>query len=101
METEKEIYFYNLKNKFDYMSNFYKINFIDKDGIQYNCSEQYFMYNKCKTFDSNNNTLLQAILTETSATKIKKYGREVKNFNDMIWKEKRYMGCRIYNYYLN
>jgi len=90
METEKEIYFYNLKNKFDYMSNFYKINFIDKDGIQYNCSEQYFMYNKCKTFDSNNNTLLQAILTETSATKIKKYGREVKNFNDMIWKEKRY-----------
>ena len=38
METEKEIYFYGSKNKFDYMSNFYKTNFKDNDMIQYNCS---------------------------------------------------------------
>ena len=48
------------------------------------------MYNKCKTFDPNNSILLESILTETSATKIKKYGREVQNFNETIWKEKRY-----------
>ena len=90
METETEIYFYNLKNKFDYMSNFYKTNFTDKDGIQYICSEQYFMYHKCKTSDPTNNILLQTILEEKSATKIKKLGREVKNYNDTIWKEKRY-----------
>ena len=90
METNTEIYFYGFKNKFDYMSNFYKTKFTDKDNIQYNCSEQYFMYNKCKTFDPNNSILLESILTETSATKIKKYGREVQNFNETIWKEKRY-----------
>ena len=90
METETEIYFYTLKNKFSYMSNFYKTNFIDKDGIKYICSEQYFMYHKCKTFDPDNNILLQTILIETSAAKIKKCGREFKNYNDTIWKEKRY-----------
>ena len=90
METETEIYFYNLNNKFDYMSNFYKTDFTDKNGIQYNCSEQYFMYYKCITFNQNNNKLLQAIQTETSPTKIKQHGRKVQNFNDTIWKEKRY-----------
>lgn len=90
MEIETEIYFYNLKNKFDYMSNFYKTKFTDKDDIKYNCSEQYFMYYKCKTFDLNNILLLESILKETSPSKIKKHGREVKNFNDTIWKEKRY-----------
>ena len=57
METETEIYFYGLKNDFGYMSNFYKTNFIDKDGIKYHCSEQYFMYHKCKIFDPSNNIL--------------------------------------------
>ena len=90
METETEIYFYNLNNQFDYLSNFYKTNFNDKNGINYNCSEQYFMYKKCETFDPNNNILLNAILNENSATQIKKYGRQVKNYNDTIWKEKRY-----------
>ena len=90
METPTEIYFYNLKNKFAYMSNFYATNFTDKDGIKYNCSEQYFMYWKCKTFDSENEQLLKDILKEISATKIKLYGRQVKNYNDTIWNEKRY-----------
>jgi hypothetical protein len=90
METETEIYFYNLKNKFDYMSNFYKTKFTDNDGIKYICSEQYFMYHKCKTFDPNNHMLLQTILTEKSATKIKKCGRQLQNYDDTIWKEKRY-----------
>ena len=90
METDTEIYFYNLKNKFNYMSNFYKTIFTDKDGIKYNCSEQYFIYHKCKIFDQKNNILLETIITETSATKIKKYGRQVHNFNDIFWKEKRY-----------
>ena len=30
METENEIYFYGLHNEFNYMSNFYKTNFIDE-----------------------------------------------------------------------
>ena len=90
METKTEIYFYTLKNNFSYMSNFYKTNFVDKDGIEYNCSEQYFMYHKCKTFEPRNEKLLNIILAEKSSTKIKKYGRQVQNYDDDIWEEKRY-----------
>lgn len=90
METETEIYFYNLKNKFAYMSNFYKTNFTDIHGTLFSCSEQYFMYHKCKTFDPSNDILLEKILNETSPTKIKQYGRQVQNYNEIIWKEKRY-----------
>jgi ribA/ribD-fused uncharacterized protein len=90
MELENEIYFYSLNNKFSYMSNFYKTYFTDNDGIVYNCSEQYFMYYKCKTFDPTNNTLLQLILSEQSPTKIKQYGRQVQNYDEKIWTEKRY-----------
>ena len=90
METETEIYFYTLKNQFAYLSNFYKINFTDKDGITYNCSEQYFMYHKCKTFEPENINLLNNILIEKSPTKIKKYGRQILNYDENNWREKRY-----------
>lgn len=80
------IYFYNLSNKYGFMSNFYKCKFHDsKSGHTFNCSEQYFMYYKCLLFDKYNVDLLNKILTETSATKIKKYGRLVQNFDDKIW----------------
>ena len=90
METENEIYFYGLKNKFGFMSNFYNSHFKDNNDISFTCSEQYFMYHKCLTFDSDNQLLLSSILKETSPTTIKKLGREVKNYNEKIWNEKRY-----------
>ena len=90
METNQEIYFYGTKDDFSYMSNFYNVNFTDKDGIVYNCSEQYFMYQKCKTFEPENKTLLSEILTTKSATKIKSLGRKVKNYDDKIWANLRY-----------
>jgi ribA/ribD-fused uncharacterized protein len=90
MELENEIYFYGLQNEFNYMSNFYWTSFKDEDGIIYNCSEQYLMYWKCKTFEPNNDVLLNSILSEKSPSIIKKYGRRVKNYDDTIWEEKRY-----------
>jgi ribA/ribD-fused uncharacterized protein len=48
------------------------------------------MYYKCLTFEPENIELLDKILNEKSPTKIKKYGRQVKNYNDIIWKDKRY-----------
>ncbi len=90
METETEIYFFGIKNEFGYMSNFYKCEFIDSNGIKYNCNEQYFMYRKCELFDPSNEILKQQILFETSPTKIKKYGRQVKNYSDSVWDSKRY-----------
>lgn len=90
METVDSIYFYGEKNLHGYMSNFYKSDFVDKDGNQFCCSEQYLMYMKAKTFEPDNTVLLNKILTETSATKIKEYGRMVKNYNDVMWNKIRY-----------
>jgi ribA/ribD-fused uncharacterized protein len=90
METENEIYFYKLHNAYSYLSNFYPTQFIDENGLQFNCSEQYFMYHKCKTFDPTNDKLLQTILAEQSPDIIKKYGRRISNYSDAIWSQKRY-----------
>ncbi len=92
MEIQNEIYFYGLKDQFSYMSNFYKSPFETKDKkpLKFWCSEQHFMYHKCLLFDSSNTKLLDKILQSKSATEIKKLGRQVKNYDDKIWNEKRY-----------
>lgn len=90
METDTEIFFYGIKDKYSYMSNFYKVIFTDENNINYCCSEQYFMYKKCETFDPTNDNLLKLILSEKSATKIKKLGRQVSNYDETIWKNRRY-----------
>jgi len=90
METINSIYFYKSNEKNGYMSNFFMCNFIDNSGVKFNCSEQYFMYIKCLTFDPDNTILLTKILNEKNPVKVKKYGRMVKNYNDVFWKNRRY-----------
>jgi ribA/ribD-fused uncharacterized protein len=93
METSTEIYFYGLRDQFNYMSNFYKCNFqatINGELLQFNCSEQYFMYKKCLQFDPTNTDLLKQILTTTSATRVKALGRTVRNFSEIEWAAVRY-----------
>jgi hypothetical protein len=90
MDTGTEIYFYRLNNKFGYLSNFYRTNFVDEHDRIFNCSEQYFMFHKCLTFDKKNKKLLTAILEEDSPKQIKKYGRQVKNYSEEIWNELRF-----------
>ncbi len=41
-------------------------------------------------FNPDNDVLLRAILNESSPTKIKKYGRLVRNYNDVEWSKIRY-----------
>jgi ribA/ribD-fused uncharacterized protein len=89
METVNEIYFFRESGKYGPFSNFYPSRFIESN-IEFNCSEQYFMYYKCLTFDKENKPLLEAILNEKSPIKIKNFGRQVKNYNDKVWGEKRY-----------
>jgi ribA/ribD-fused uncharacterized protein len=84
------IYFYGNKGKYGFMSNFYHTVFYDENGLEFNCSEQFLMYNKAILFDSSNSLLLQDILFETSPVKIKKFGRVVKNFNENVWNEHKY-----------
>lgn len=90
METQDSIYFYGHDNLYGWMSNFYPTNFVDLEGNQYHCSEQYLMYMKAKTFEPNNNLLLNTILNETNQKKIKELGRSVKKYDDNIWNNIRY-----------
>lgn len=84
-ETDSDIYFYGQNNVYGFMSNFYRCKFVDNDGIVYNCTEQYFMYKKCMIFEPDNLELKNSILTETLPSKIKAYGRKVKNYNEVTW----------------
>ena len=90
MSDNRPIYFFGQDKPNGFMSNFYKSNFVDEEGNNYNCSEQYFMYRKCKRFDASNIRLLNGILYETNPSTIKKYGRQVRNYDDKIWEKERY-----------
>ena len=90
MESNIAIWFYKQNENYGFMSNFYKCKFTDLNGIQYNCSEQYFIYIKCLMFDWNNKILLNKILNETNPGKIKQYGRQVNYFDQVIWDKHKY-----------
>lgn len=68
-------------------SQWWSIKFHIED-IEYNCMEQYMMAEKARLFNDNN--CLMEIMKANSPKKIKTLGRLVKNFNDNIWKQKRY-----------
>lgn len=68
-------------------SNFYPCN-ICIDNRWFNCVEQYFMYEKAMRFKDTETA--EKILEETDPKKIKKLGREVKNYVDEEWSKVRY-----------
>lgn len=59
------------------------------DGITYNCAEQYMMAEKARLFPDNEKLLNEFILKETNPSKHKKYGRQVKNYDDAKWNSVR------------
>jgi ribA/ribD-fused uncharacterized protein len=70
-------------------SNFYRSNqsLYDKDFrpiITFFCNEQYFMY--MKAMDFNDEVTAQKILSAKTPTICKRLGRQVKNFDEKIWK---------------
>lgn len=58
------------------------------DGQYYNCTEQYMMAEKARIFGDEE--IRQQILAEYSQMTMKKLGRKVRNYDDEIWKEKRF-----------
>lgn len=54
-------------------------------GKEFNCAEQYMMYNKALMFGDDN--ALCAIMSTPSPRAQKQYGREVRNFNMKLWNE--------------
>ncbi len=84
METLAEIYFYGHNGEYGYMSNFYPCT-ITHENVTFNCSEQFLMYVKAKTFEPDNITLHKQILKESNPKKIKNLGRKVANYDELVW----------------
>ncbi len=57
------------------------------NNIEYNCAEQYMMSQKAKLFKDEE--IYQLILKESSQAKIKKYGRQIKNFDETEWNKNK------------
>ena len=78
---EEEFFFFFTKKNSPF-SQFYNCK-IKLDNQVFNCSEQYYVYNKAKMF--NDDILADEILSLTEALKQKKAGRRIENFNQEKW----------------
>lgn len=87
--TDTHVYFVRGPFSQWHYSDFHANNFIV--GInrwcgrlyKYNCCEQYMMQNKALLMQDGESA--RKIMNETSATMIKQYGREIKNFDQELW----------------
>lgn len=91
---DKYTFFYKTRHPF---SNWHPANFEDQNGVKYNCSEQYMMYQKAILFgdlDAANDILFARYPKEQ-----KEIGRRVKNFDHKAWDSKAkqivYEGCKL------
>ena len=103
METDNSIFFWKENNKYGYLSNFYISSFCDKNNVRYICNEQYFMAKKCMLFNSSNKSLYSNIMKTCLPYTIKKYGRQVENFDKLLWDKEKYeiKYCILSNIKLN
>lgn len=69
------------------LSQWYQAEF-KVEGKKYCCAEQYLMAEKARIF--NDETVYTAILTEINPQKMKKLGRNVRNFNAPAWDKLKY-----------
>lgn len=87
----KHTFFYKTRNPF---SNWHPAKFT-VDGIEYNCSEQYMMAEKARTFGDEK--IREMILASPEPRDQKALGRKVSNFDSEKWsevaKEVVYTGC--------
>ena len=70
----------------DILSQWYRCSFCDKDGVVYNSAEQYMMAQKALLF---NDDIYSEIMVEEDMQSIKNLGKKVKNFQQIIWDEKK------------
>ena len=69
------------------LSQWYQCHFV-VEGQYYNCAEQYMMAEKARIFGDEE--IRQQILAEYSQMAMKKLGRKVRDYDDEVWKEKRF-----------
>lgn len=76
------ICFHNPDEKYGWLSNWYLSDFKVGD-IQFSSMEQYMMYEKAVVFEDYKTA--EKILETQNVAMIKQYGRQVANYNDIIW----------------
>lgn len=76
------ICFHNPDEKYGWLSNWYLSNF-EVDDVSFSSIEQYMMYEKAVTFEDFN--MAEKILGTQNVGAIKQYGRQVADYNDIIW----------------
>lgn len=69
-------------------SNWYPAKFKDEAGMEYNCTEQYFMAKKALMFGDT--ACYNKIMASDSPKHQKQYGRQVSGFNDKKWDRESY-----------
>jgi ribA/ribD-fused uncharacterized protein len=82
-ETEKYYFFYEHQ-----FGQWTKRDITDPDGVTYNCCEQYMMVQKAKLF--NDTEMAEKILLEVSPFHQQKLGRQVKNYQQVLWDQNKY-----------
>lgn len=82
----KVIGFHNPDEKYGFLSNWYLSDFM-AEGIPFSSMEQYMMYKKAVLFEDYETA--KEILRTKDVGKIKALGRQVKNYNDVIWNGRR------------
>lgn len=78
----KVICFHNPNEENGWLSNWYPSPFT-VEGVAFSSMEQYMMYEKAVTFGDFD--MAQKILTEKDVSKVKQYGRQIANFDDVVW----------------
>lgn len=76
------ICFHNPDEKYGWLSNWYLSDF-NIDDVSFSSMEQYMMYEKAVAFEDFETA--EKILETQNVAMIKQYGRQVANYNDIIW----------------
>ena len=84
---DKKIGFWKVDDPYGQFSNWWMCTFTYK-GVTFLSSEQALMWEKAKLFGDEETAA--KILKTTSQKAIKDLGREVKNYVDLVWAERRY-----------
>jgi len=85
--TDKHVYFWG-----EFLSNWYPARFTEaREGktLEFFNSEQYFMYEKAKTF-GDEEIAMRILFEGKNPKQAKTLGRKVKGYNDEVWNKMRY-----------
>ena len=69
-------------------SQWWKSDFTNSEGVVFSTAEKWMMFKKAELFKDH--TILNKILTHNDPKEIKSLGRQIKDFDQKIWDQKKY-----------